>query len=71
VGNLNDTLSERVHELIHSRQSPPILSTTGTQSAVYLLAARTEVLEEAVRELAATVEELRESQQSSGTVYPL
>jgi hypothetical protein len=62
VGNLNETLSERAHELIHSRQQEPILSTTGTRAAVYSLAARTEVLEEAVRELAERVEELAQSQ---------
>ena len=62
VGELNETLSGRVRELIDSPVQQPILSTTGTRAAVYLLAARTEVLEEALRELAVTVEALAQSQ---------
>jgi hypothetical protein len=63
VVDVNETLSKRVQESIHPRQPALILSTTGTQSAVYLLAARIEVIEEAMRELAATVEELKRSRQ--------
>jgi hypothetical protein len=63
VVDVNETLSKRVQESIRPRQPALILSTTGTQSAVYLLAARIEVIEEAMRELAATVEELQQSRQ--------
>jgi hypothetical protein len=63
VVDVNETLAKRVQESIHPRRPALILSTTGPQSAVYLLAARIEVLEEALRELTATVEELKQSRQ--------
>ncbi|HWL32680.1 MAG TPA: hypothetical protein VNP89_03665 [Gaiellaceae bacterium] len=62
----SDALSERVHELVHPREvARPILSTTGTRAAIESLAARLETLEEAVREVAAVLEELAQSQGSS------
>lgn len=62
----SETLSERVHELVQSRERRPILSTTGTRAAIESLAARLDVLEEAVGEVAAVVQELAQSQRSSG-----
>lgn len=60
----SETLAERVHELMHSHESKPILSTTGTRAAIESLAARMEGLEDAVRELSEVVQELAESQRS-------
>ena len=55
----NDTLSDRVRELVRSTEKhSPILSTTGTRAAIESLAGRVETLEQAVREIAAAVEEL-------------
>jgi hypothetical protein len=61
VQTVSESLSERVHELIDAGKREPILSTTGTRAAVDSLAARVEVLEEAVRELTAVVQELAHS----------
>jgi hypothetical protein len=61
VGSVSESLAERVHELIDSGKGEPILSTTGTRAAVDSLAARIEILEEAVRELTVAVEELAQS----------
>jgi hypothetical protein len=61
VGSLSESLSGRVHELIDSGKREPILSTTGTRAAVDSLAARVEILEEAVLELTVAVQELMES----------
>jgi hypothetical protein len=61
VETVSESLSERVHELIDVGKREPILSTTGTRAAVDSLAARVEVLEEAVRELTAVVQELAHS----------
>ena len=59
--SLNETLSERVHGFLdHDRA--PILSTTGTRAALDSLAARTEALEDAVRELTEVVSELAKSE---------
>jgi hypothetical protein len=60
--SLTETLSERVHELIDTGRREPILSTTGTRAAVDSIAARLEILEEAVRELTIAVQELAHSQ---------
>ncbi len=60
---LSDTLSERVNELL-SAEREPILSTTGTRAAIELLAARTQSLETAVRELTEAVTASRSRQQS-------
>lgn len=60
----SETLSQRVHELVQSRERKPILSTTGTRAAIDSLAARMEVVEEAVEELMAAVRELAQSQRS-------
>jgi hypothetical protein len=61
VESVSESLSERVHELIDSGKREPILSTTGTRAAVDSLAARVEILEEAVRELTFAVQELAQS----------
>lgn len=58
----NDTLSDRVRELVRSTEEhSPILSTTGTRAAIESLAGRVETLEQALRELAAAVEELTQA----------
>jgi len=56
--NLSDAVLERVHVLMHSEDREPILSTTGTRAAIESLAARTEALEEVVRELVGLVQEV-------------
>ena len=61
----SDTLAERVHQLAQSGGQRPILSTTGTRAAIESLAVRVEILEEALSEVAAIVQELAESQVSS------
>ena len=61
----SDTLAERVHQLVQSGGQRPILSTTGTRAAIESLAARVEILEEALSEVAVIVQELAESQGSS------
>lgn len=61
----SETLAERVHQLVQSGGQMPILSTTGTRAAVESLASRVEILEEALNEVAAIVQELAESQVSS------
>lgn len=58
MAQLDETLSERVQKLTRR----PILSTTGTRAAVDSLAARTQALEDVVRELTTAVQELAESQ---------
>jgi hypothetical protein len=52
---LTDTLIERVDKLVQASKEP-ILSTTPTTDAIGELAARTEALEKAVREIAAEVQ---------------
>ena len=54
---LTGTLIERVDELVEARKRP-LLSTTSTAAAVGELAARTEALENAVREIALEVQRL-------------
>jgi predicted sugar kinase len=55
---LDETLSDRVDELIRAHRGQRLLSTTGSQAALAELAARTEGLEKAVREIAIEVERL-------------
>jgi hypothetical protein len=52
---LTGTLLERVDKLVQASKEP-ILSTTPTTDAIGELAARTEALEKAVREIAAEVQ---------------
>jgi hypothetical protein len=54
---LTDTLIERVDKLVQASKEP-ILSTTPVSVAVGELAARTEALEKAVREIAVEVQKL-------------
>ena len=54
---LKDTLIERVDELVQAGKRP-LLSTTPTTVAVRELAARTEALENAMREIAVEVQKL-------------
>jgi predicted sugar kinase len=55
---LDETLSDRVDELIRAHRGQRLLSTTGSQAALAELAARTEGLEKAVREIAIEVQRL-------------
>jgi hypothetical protein len=60
---LTDDLMERVDKLVQDIKPPlewgnPLLSTTPTSIAVQELAARTEALEKAVREIALEVQKL-------------
>jgi hypothetical protein len=54
---LTNTLLERVDKLVQASKEP-ILSTTPTTDAIGELAARTEALEKAVREIALEVQKL-------------
>ncbi len=57
------TLYERVDELIRSHKSEhAVLSTAGTQVAIAELVARSEGLEQALREIALQVQQLTEAQ---------
>ena len=60
-GHVVPTLSQRVDELLRSYEDSPLLSTTGTQSAISELAARTRGLERAMREIAQEVQNLTAS----------
>jgi hypothetical protein len=55
---LAETLSQRVDELIRTHKSEKLLSTTGSQAALAELAARTEGLEQAIREIALEIQKL-------------
>ena len=55
---LDETLIQRVDELLHAGKSQELRSTTGSHSALIELASRVEGLERAVREIAAAVEDL-------------
>jgi hypothetical protein len=59
---LKDTLIERVDKLVHPSKPAewgnPLLSTTPTSIAIQELAARTQALENAVREIALEVQKL-------------
>jgi hypothetical protein len=57
VETLTDTLIDRVDKLVEARKTP-LLSTTPTSVAVRELAARTEALENAMREIALEVQKL-------------
>jgi hypothetical protein len=54
---LTDTLIERVDKLVQANKQP-LHSTTSTTDAIGELAARTEALEKAVREIALEVQKL-------------
>ena len=57
--SVEDTLYERVDELVESHKGQePLLSTMGTQALVEELVSRTHGLEQAVREIAREVEKL-------------
>jgi DNA-directed RNA polymerase subunit L len=62
--SLTDSLMERVAKLVPANRpvewGSPHLSTTPTSLAIVELAQRTEALENAVREIAQEVQELRE-----------
>jgi hypothetical protein len=55
---LDETLIQRVDELLHAGKSQELRSTTGSHGALIELAGRVEGLERAVREIAAAVENL-------------
>ncbi len=57
---LEETLSDRVAELIAGGKTEPLLTTTGAHNALVELARRVEGLEEAIREIALAVELLAE-----------
>ena len=57
---LDETLSDRVAELIHGGKTEPLLSTTGAHNALIELAGRVEGLERAIHEIAFAVELLAE-----------
>ena len=59
---LDETLCERVDELLRSHKREPLLSTTGSRAFIVELAARNEGLEEAIREIALEVQEVAASQ---------
>jgi hypothetical protein len=63
MGTQPDTLVERVEELVQAQNPPlvwgnPRLSSTPTSLAIRELAARTEALQDAVREIAQEVQTL-------------
>ena len=58
---LDETLCERVDELIRSHKCKPLLSTTGSRAYIEELAARSEGLEEAIREIAREVQDIAAS----------
>ena len=62
-----DTLSERVDTLIRSHRTvQPLLATTTRCETIRELIARSEALEQAVRELAREVEELADAHERQG-----
>ena len=61
---LDETLYKRVDELLRSHKREPLLSTTGSRAFIAELAARSEGLEEAIREIALEVQEVAASQKS-------
>jgi predicted sugar kinase len=56
---LDETLSDRVDDLIRTHRRQRLLSTTGSQTALAELAARMEGLEKAVREIALEIQRSR------------
>jgi hypothetical protein len=70
--SLADTLYERVDQLIRSHKGQePHLSTIGTRGLVDVLVARTEGLEQAVREITREVEKLAASQKGRSAAAEL
>lgn len=66
MSDLNETLSSRLEATTPPAQPRNrILSTTGTRAAVEALAARTEALEEAVRELSEIVQAMVDTERQS------
>jgi hypothetical protein len=62
MADLSETLMSRLEEAVRPiERTEPILTTTGTRAAVASLAMRTQALEEAVRELAAALQAIAES----------
>jgi hypothetical protein len=62
MADLSETLMSRLEEAVGPiERAEPILSTTGTRAALASLEMRTQALEEAVRELAAAVQAIAES----------
>ena len=59
---LDETLCERVDELLRTHKREPLLSTTGSRAFIAELAARSDGLEEAIREIALEVQEVAASQ---------
>ncbi|MCP9487765.1 MAG: hypothetical protein MSC30_18140 [Gaiellaceae bacterium MAG52_C11] len=59
---LDETLCERVDELISSHRNEELRSTTGSSFAISELAMRSEGLEKAIREIALEVQRLSTSQ---------
>lgn len=57
----NVTLCEQVDELIGPYEGRPLLSTAGTRATIAELAARTQGLEQAIREIALEVQNLARS----------
>jgi methyl-accepting chemotaxis protein len=69
VETVTETLSERVDRLVEASKER-LLSTTPTSVAIHQLAARTEALENALREIALEVQELsahREAASAGGS----
>ncbi len=60
---LDETLYSRVDELISSHKGEEFRSTTGTRVLLAELAARSEGLEKAIREIALELQRLAESRQ--------
>jgi hypothetical protein len=62
MADLSETLMSRLEEAVRPiERTEPILSTTGTRAALASLSMRTQALEEAVRELAAALQAIAES----------
>lgn len=59
---LDETLCARVDELIRSHKGVPLLSTTGSRALIEELAARSEGLEEAIRQIALEAQKVAASQ---------
>lgn len=64
MNTLVDTLTERVDKLIESQKGNRLLSVTPTSVAIGELAARSDGLEKAIREIAVEVQKLSASWES-------
>ena len=62
----DETLCERVDELLRSHKRELLLSTTGSRALIEELAERSKGLEEAIREIALEVQEVVASQMHTG-----